>query len=384
MKIIRLCIIFFCVEFCNPIFAQQKPQITGYISDMPSVMWVDMPSASLSDWYWQNLVHNRLNLGWRLNKEWRFDASARNRLIVGSQYLVQPSEISFDKGWADLSWNYFTSRNALLNTTIDRFFVTFERQKWKFQLGRQRINWGQTFVWNPNDIFNTYSFFDFDYPERLGCDAFRATYYNSATSSSELAASINHYGKATVALMHRWNSNNIDFQAIGGVFESSDAVLGGAWTGDVKGLNIRGEFSFFQPLKNFSDTTTTVAVSVGLDYLFSNQLMLQAEVLYNNVGKSGDFMSLMNASQLSAKTLSICDWNVFAQATYPLTQRLNGSLSSMYFVDIQACYAGFSLDYSLGENLDLSVISQFFTTLQNNKTTDMKALLGFLRLKYSF
>ena len=34
--------------------------------------------------------------------------------------------------------------------------------------GRQRINWGQTFVWNVNDVFNAYSYFDFDYKERPG------------------------------------------------------------------------------------------------------------------------------------------------------------------------------------------------------------------------
>jgi hypothetical protein len=384
MRIVRFCIILFCVEFCNPIFAQQKPEISGYFSDMPSVIGLDMPLTLLSEWNWQNLIHNRLNISWQFTPDWRLDGSARNRLLTGSQYLIQPSEISFDKAWATLSWNYFTSANALLNTTLDRLFITFERKKWKLQLGRQRINWGQTLVWNPNDVFNAYSFFDFDYPERPGCDALRITFFQSATASSEVAASTNHYGKTTVALMHHWNWNNIDFQAIGGVFESSDAVLGGAWTGDIKGINLRGEFSFFQALQNFSDTTTTVAVSVGMDYLFSNQLLLQAEVLYNNVGKFGNFLSLMNASQLSAKTLSICDWNVFVQASYPLTQRLNGSLSSMYFIDIKACYVGFSMDYSLSENLDLSLISQLFTTLQNNRTTDMKALLGFLRLKYSF
>ncbi|MDR1866085.1 MAG: hypothetical protein LBR08_11015 [Bacteroidales bacterium] len=379
----KFCLLFICLV-PGSLRAQQKFEAGGYISDMPSLMWFDMPPLLESEGYWQNLVHNRLNLGWQMTDKWRIDAGMRNRFITGSEYLIQPGEISFDKGLADVSWNYFETGKAVLNTAFDRFYITFERNRWKLRLGRQRINWGQTFVWNPNDIFNAYSFFDFDYAERPGCDAFHATYYHSETASSELAASVNRDGRVTAALMHHWNRGNIDFQTIGGVVEESDAVFGGAWTGDVSGLNFRGEFSVFRPLKNFADTATTIAISAGLDYIFSNSLMLQAEVLYNNVGRSGNFMNLMNAADLSAKRLSICDRSVFAQASYPVTPRLNGSLSGMYFVEVKACYAGLSLDLSLADNLDLSVITQYFTTVKNDESSMMKALLGFLRLKYSF
>jgi hypothetical protein len=261
--------------------------------------------------------------------------------------------------------------------------ITFEKEKWKLQAGRQRINWGQTFVWNPNDIFNTHSFFDFDYPERLGCDAFRATRFHNATSSSELAVSVNHESKITAALLHRWNRNNIDYQLIAGEQAETDFVAGGAITTDIKGLNIRGEFSYFHPIKNLADTSGIIAVSVGADYIFSNSLMLQTEVLYNNASSGNGLLGLLSAP-LSAKNLSISNWNVFAQASYPITPRLNGSLSTMYFVDIQSCYAGLSLDYSVIENLDFSFIAQYFSSLGNSNLGNMQMLLGFARLKYSF
>jgi len=162
--------------------------------------------------------------------------------------------------------------------------------------------------------------------------------------------------------------------------------LGGALTSDVKGLNFRSELSYFHPIKSLADTSGIVAVSVGTDYVFSNSLMLQTEVLYNNVSKAFSDNGLMGlySAPLSAKNLSICNWNVFAQASYPITPRLNGSLSSMYFVDVQSCYAGLSLDYSVIENLDFSFIAQFFSTLRNSKIGDMQVLLGFARLKFSF
>ncbi|MDR0794749.1 MAG: hypothetical protein LBE79_01640 [Tannerella sp.] len=383
MKKIITILIFSCLLLCClPLVAQQ---LSGYVNGMPSLI-VQQPGG---DTWWQMQAHNRLNFGRQITENLRMDAGVRNRFITGSEAMVSSESISADAGWLDLSWNWVGTDNypsLLLNTAFDRLNITYEKGKWKLQAGRQRINWGQTFVWNPNDIFNTYSFFDFDYPERPGGDAFRTTYYHNVTSSSELAVSANHENKVTAALLHRWNSHNVDYQIIAGEQAETDIVIGGALTSDINGLNLRGEFSYFHPVKNLTDTSGIAAVSIGADYIFSNSLMLQTEVLYNNVGKSFSENGLMGlySAPLSAKHLSISEWNVFAQATYPLTPRLNGSLSSMYFVDIQSCYAGLSLDYSVIENLDFSFITQFFSTIGNSKIGNMQILLGFARLKYSF
>jgi hypothetical protein len=298
-----------------------KPELSGYVSDMASAL-VLSPG---SEWMWENLLHNRLNAGWQFAPQWRVDAGLRSRLIAGNM------------GEKDLE----------LRVAFDRLFLTFEKDRWKLQLGRQRINWGQTFVWNPNDIFNTYSFFDFDYVERPGCDAFRATYYHSPTASTEGVASLDASRRLTAALLHHWNRRNFDYQLMAGLYAESDLVVGGAWSGDFKGLNFRGEASLFQPLGD-TDTSrvTVVAASVGVDYIFPNSLMLQAEALYNKVGQRASSAGLMGlyAAPLSAQRLSICDWNLFAQASYPLTPRLNASVSGMYFVEIQSWYAGLTLD----------------------------------------
>jgi hypothetical protein len=361
---------------------------------MPSIIAISNPDNV----WWQNSIHNRLNFGWQASKHIRFEASARTRFLAGSEMMTDAGETGADRGMVDLSWNIFPNsaifpneKSAILNLALDRLNFSLEKDKIALKLGRQRINWGQNFVWNPNDIFNTYSFFDFDYAERPGCDAFRGTYYHSPTSQTELAVSAGTWQdipaqktehRVTVAAMHRFNRENFDFQAIGGMFQQSDLVLGGAWAGDMKGISLRGEFSVFQPFENFSDTTTTVAASVGLDYTFSNSLFLQVEALYNNIKNtnSGGILSLYS-SPLSAKTLSLSEWNIFAQATRPFSPRLNGALSAMYFVDAKAVSAGFSLDFSVMENLDLSLISQFFATTEK---PSVQALLGFMRLKYSF
>ena len=52
-----------------------------------------------------------------------------------------------------------------LHTMLDRAWIDYTRGKLQLRLGRQRINWGTNLVWNPNDVFNTFSYFDFDYEE---------------------------------------------------------------------------------------------------------------------------------------------------------------------------------------------------------------------------
>ena len=391
-------IIFFVINFSIGILNAQKTEFSGYVSEMPSEIWTNQPQSTF---FWQNLVHNRLNFGWQINKNFRFDVNARTRLLAGSEKMLNADEINADNGAVDLSWNIFEKKNTILNTSLDRLYFTFEKNKISLKFGRQRINWGQTFVWNPNDIFNTYSFFDFDYPERSGCDAIRATYYHSAVSSSELAVSLGHGNEITAAAMHRWNWKNFDFQLIAGAmdvggtkfpslleYQPADLVLGGAWSGDIKGVSFRGEFSYFNPLENHAGFTQkkSFSSSVGLDYTFSNSLFLQAEMLYNTNKSNNSLLSsvMMGSSSqpLSPKNLSFAQWNIFSQASYPFTPRLNGAVSAIYYPDKDGFYGGFSLEYSLLQNLDLSVFMQNFYVSSNPK--DVECLLGFVRLKYSF
>jgi hypothetical protein len=370
-----------CLLAALPAYAQE---ISGYVSDMPSLITLSPGGVT----WWQNQLHSRFNLGWQPAKLWRADAGIRTRLLTGSRAMVSAGGAEADGGWADLSWHWARGSRLSGHTAVDRLNVTFEQGKWKLQLGRQRINWGQTFVWNPNDLFNTYSFFDFDYPERPGSDALRVTWFHSETASLEAAASVNGDGRVTTAAQYRWNRHSVDYQLIVGEQAETDLVVGGAWTGDFNGLNFRGEFTCYRPFVRRAETGNVVALSVGVDYIFSNSLMLQAEALYNNAGNavSVDGLTGLYSAPLSSKRLSVCDWSLFAQAACPVTSRLNVSLSGIYFADIKSFYAGFTADCSLAENLDLSVIGQLFSSPDASPSAadGLRSGLSFVRLKYSF
>jgi hypothetical protein len=58
------------------------------------------------------------------------------------------------------------------------------------------------------------------------------------------------------------------------------------------------------------------------------------------------------------------------------------TVSAMWFPDLEGYFAGPSLDYSLAENLDFSLLWQHFNSIMAGTRTRIN--LGFLRLKYSF
>lgn len=384
----KRCILLLCiVTFSEEIFAQETcpVEISGYANEMFSLFTENLDNS----WYWQNTVHNRLNLGWQAHAYWRIDAGIRNRLFNGD-FLNIPGyskQLAKDKGFFDLSWNLLDKDDVLLNMTCDRLYLTFEKGRWCFRLGRQRINWGQTFVWNANDLFNSYSFFDFDYIERPGCDAFRGTFYHDATSYSEVVVSLDDADKITAAFLHHRTIRSFDLQAIVGVQREDDFVVGGAITKDFKGINFRGELAYKQPLDNFTKSTGIVEFSVGADYLFSNNLMLQGEFMYNNKESILSLKNILNLIQNPSSTnvMSMMNsWNTVILLFYPPTDRLSLSFSGMYMSGLETGFAGLTIDYSLRNNLDFSLIAQYFTTLGDKIPIEARAWFGFARLKYSF
>ena len=86
--------------------------------------------------------------------------------------------------------------------------------------------------------------------------------------------------------------------------------------------------------------------------------------------------------ELSSKDLAFSEFSAFGQFTWAVTPMLNLSVSSMWFPDLEGYYAGPSLDYSLAENVDFSIIWQHFDAVMAGYRNRIN--LGFLRFKYSF
>ncbi len=345
-------------------------------------------------WLIDNQLHNRTNFNYFFNNNLTFTAQLRTRFIYGNSVLLIPNYdnlIETETGYLNMNTNIISEQNFLLNINMDRLFFKYTNGDWDISLGRQRINWGRTLIWNPNDIFNTYSYFDFDYTEKPGSDALRIQYYTGAASSIEFASSVNYEKRLTAAAKLLVNKWNYDWQFILGEMEQRDYIAGFGWAGALKSIGFRGEATYFHPI-NANDTTREASISAtaSFDYTFRNSLNIMVQALYTKITKDNpisDF-STFYSSNLNAKYLSFSPWNMFVNAKYPITPLLNISLGGMYYPDANSVFINPSIDYSLSDNLEFSFVYQYFKGKVPDPITGLTAKkqfnFAFLRLKMSY
>jgi hypothetical protein len=359
-------------------------EVSGMISAMPSFSF----SKINKNWTKDFLLHNRFDITWRHN-DWLFvDIGIRNRFISGDQVKNNPTYeeiINTDQGFIDMSYNYLVNNSYFYNSSIDRLALQVIFDKFEISIGRQRINWGITTAWNPNDIFNTYSFFDFDYTKRPGTDAVRIKYYSSFSSTIEIAANIDADKKINIAAYTRFTTRGTDIQLSGGLFKSEDYYLGAGCSSFVDALGIKGEASLYIPYKNTNKRNKVFISSLGLDYSFSNSLYLIIEGLYNSGLEklnSSNLMQYMQSSDLDSRKMSFSPISLFASASYPISPILSSSMSGMYFPNINGFYFIPSIELSLSNNSHLSVIAQVFSGDIDKTALSMNSI--FIRIATNF
>ena len=354
----------------------------GYISGLY------IPMYTFETKQFQNIgwLHNRLNFKWMPTKNWDISAELRTRIMFQDFRGYSPEQFKMmtqDAGWLNLSWNLVKSNYMLFTTSVERLYVAYQTDNFSIKVGRQRINWSQALTFNPNDIFNGYSFFDFDYPERQGSDAIRVSSYPTGTSVVEMAAKLSYYGKLTMAGLYRFNVKGWDMQLFGGLVNSTDLTIGTGFSGDIKGVNLRGEFSYYYSTLTNPELKNTYLATIGVDYIFNNSLFLSVSGMYNRLPK--DYLSNLTTlltAPMSPKYLSITEWTVCAQISYPFNPLLTGSFTVMSFINSPIFYFGPSIDYSALKNLTLSAMVQAFVGVKKKDPTNL--LLGYLRLKWNF
>jgi len=371
-----------CLIWFRTSVAQDQPafEFNGYLSNMQTVMFETLDQ----NWWSENQVHNRLNFKYYISNHLSFDLEIRNRFIYGDfvKYIPQYADlIGAETGLLDLSWLLVSKPSFLIHTTIDRLYLDYTIGKFQFRGGRQRINWGQSMVWNPNDIFNAYSYFDFDYIEKPGSDALRIQYYTGVSSVLDVSAKIDSSHHVTAAARYQFSAFNYDLQFLTGIFEGEDFVVGTGWSGNIKGAAFRGELTWFHSLENAHKEE--VMVTLSGDYTFSNSLYIGLEYLYSNIEYDDFNFGEFYFTPLNVKNIAFTDHSLFGQISYPITPLLNGQLAGMYFPSEKGFFFGPSIDLSILDNVSLSFILQHFQG-QFGADATSKTTLAFLRLKWNF
>jgi hypothetical protein len=356
----------------------------GHLQFLESV-WMVKDSEK---WLTSGTMNNRLDFSWNKGSL-SANAGMRNIMQYGSMvYDFYPwfNELSTQEtGSLDFTHRWHSDSSVYIYSTFDRANVRYSRRNLEIILGRQRINWGVNLVWNPNDIFNTFNYFDFDYAERPGCDAVSVQYFTGMTSSLQLAWKIENDNRHTIAGMYRFNQWNYDFQLMGGVMRD-DLVLGAGWSGDIKGAGFNGEATWFRPYENFSDTSATLIISAGANYTFPNSLYLHTGFIYNSGGSKEAIFNpnlITFNSDLSAKTLTLSRAELFAEAAFQFSPLIRGNFAAIINPFDASFFAGPSIDISLSDNVGFLITSQLFFGDDMTQYGSIGSLV-YGRLKWSF
>ena len=377
-------LVFLC---CHLLTAQGEDEIAsfsaqGYVKQLQSVIKIDGFNSYLVD----NLLHNRINLKYEPSTNFLFSVDFRNRIFYGDLVKINPlfteNIENANNNFFDLSIHWVDKSDFLINTTIDRAYVQYVKGNFETRFGRQRINWGISTIWNPNDLFNAFSFTDFDYEERPGSDAVRVKYYTGVASSVEFAANIGKtWGDRVIAGLYKWNMSQYDIQVLAGI-ANREWVIGGGWAGNIKTAGFKGEWSYFIPQEKSG--SNSFALTAAVDYVFSKGLYISAGYLYNSNGATKGSLSDIFNFELSAKNLYPFRHSSVISLAYPITPLLNASLAVIYSpVVSRPLFLNPSFTFSIAQDWDLDLVGQLAYNRDNGKyRSPVKAL--FIRLKFSF
>lgn len=351
----------------------------GYVKTMQTSMMDKLDE----DWTSENLIHHRLNFDWYPTQWFEFKLGLRNRIIYGETVETIPNyykSLKTNESYLSLSREIYSEKSVLAMSELDRLALTFMKDDFTLTAGRQRINWGINFIWNPADIFNAYSYFDFDYEEKPGVDAIRFEWFYDFSSSIQFVfvpkenEELNGY-----AAYYRFNLKEYDIQLISAYYmEKYIGSLG--FSGDLFDGGFRGEGTVFIPKDN--EDNYNILTSLSYDYTFDNEIYIQFSGLYHKNGEDIEIPTNLD-NIIFAEYLSTCDYLLYYQMRYPFTPLLNGDAGIMYNPDDGSTALTGSFSYSLSDNAEFLFASQLFFGKDNTEFGDSKANFN-MRLRYSF
>ncbi len=336
--------------------------VRGYVQATPVRISADLPEPLGSQSWMDYRLQNRLNIAWYASESLTFHAQARTRFFTGDlvrDFPAYADGIDTDDGFVNASWMIFREDDWLLHFIPDRFYAEWDSGDWNVRVGRQRVNWGVNMLTNPNDIFNIYSLYEFDYPERPGSDAIRIQRHIGFGSRWELAVSPDrNVERSIAALLYGFDYRGYDLQVFSGYYKER-LTAGAGWAGDYRGAGIKGEIAFYTDLnEDVSNQSTSFISVVSVDYMFSNGLFWVTEFLYNSAGGRSQFSLLQG--EITPDNPSFSRYQFANQFSYPIHPLLDGNLAVVFYPDEEAAFVSPSVSWSVLQNLDMSVLAQFF------------------------
>lgn len=357
MRLVFILLFFFPL---SALIADDKPTMSlhGYMQQFEQIAFVDdADSVKLSSTF-----HNRLNFlaEW---KEWTTRIEVRTRLMTGNQLLqpgFQPSGRT-EAGLLHLNKDWVNKRGVAVNTHVERALLVYRKSHWEFSLGRQRVNWGMSSAWNPNDVFNSYNFLTIDDVERAGIDALRIHYDVRPFNSIELVVKQGDRMKDRVAaLLSRGNHFGYDHQLFMGV-DSIDLFAGGGWAGHIGKSGFAGEFTGYQPSRDTFHSRMLLHATVSLDRTFEHGWFISLSGYWNNHGVvKSVFSPLASFQQVSKKQLLPFRYTALMQISKQVNPRFAVRFGQLY-TPTNNCWVSLpQMEYLISDNWSFDLAGQAF------------------------
>jgi hypothetical protein len=359
---------------------EKEWQVNGYIKELQITSFTQhFKSINIG-----NLIHNRINVKGKLFKNLNSALEVRNRVFIDdaiSSTSGYGRTLRNYNEWASLSVLWHKRNDVVAHSNIERLWMEYRQKKWNIRAGRQRINWGMTSTWNPNDIFNTYNFLDFDYEERPGSDAVKFQYLFSEISNLEVAVSSSGANQKPVAVArYLFNNAGYDIQFISGLYQDK-YTLGFGWAGNILDIGYKGEAQAFM---NVNDEGSCFNYSVELDYAFKNNWYTNVSVFHNGNGTAKPLnLTSKPFTGISPLKLMPTKWNIMVTGTKKFNPLFRGNLSLVYAPGTQLFFVLPSFKYRVTSNLDADLFLQSFFAKMDNRFSDYSHHI-YLRLKYCF
>jgi hypothetical protein len=355
-------------------------KVKGYVKELPYLQF----DKNFEHAYPTNLVHNRLNVSIKPNNPIHAAFELRTRLYWGDEVRLTPAfaaALNNANEQIDASILWVETENTILHSNVDRLWIDYTTHKWNFRLGRQRINWSTANIWNPNDLFNTYNFIDFDYEERPGSDALRIHYTVKELSYVEAALSIGKtHDKNVAAVRYFLNRKGYDLQINTGYYRGSYSV-GMAWAGGLGNVGFKGEAQYFAPHQTEKQQ---INAAMEWDYMSKKWGYLALGFLWNSRGlkeavKDWQMVDL----SLSPRNPMPTALNISMTANKEITPLLNASMSLVVAPQTRILILLSTMNYSISDKLDFNFVWQSFFA-ETNSVFSAISHRAFLRIKWSF
>ena len=355
----RLFLIICYFFFFKPAQAQINLKFSGYFVELPVYMIMKQyPVFFPFPVNNQFLNLNRLRLKpevdlWenaRINVDYEIDA-----LYSEKNLLFDLSSVNTNRQLFNLKWDLINNGNYKVSHYFDRLYFRQDFSWGDIAVGRQRIDWGSSRIWNPIDLFNPVNPANFAKIEKDGADVAALTYFFGNFTNLDIVYNPQQKIESSNAgFRFRTNLEQYDLALVGGYFDKR-IVAGWDFAGSLFNAGIRGEGIVSMNKENVADNYTRF--TFGTDYQLTPELYALIEYQYNGEGKANkanyELLRLVNGEilNLSRNYLALSANYVFSfitSASLLVNQNLNDGSG---FIAVSGLY-------SIISNLTLTVGAQ--------------------------